>query len=250
MQTTFLRRWTWSSELCHAIIPHGLLAAALWGALGGGASSLAGAEKAPPIEANLDLDAETVRLPEPDREGGMPLMRALTLRRTSREFAPRKPLSAEVLGGLLWAAFGINRPDSGGRTVASAMNAREIDLYVATAEGVFRYEPEAHALRRLKRRDVRPLTGGGAFAKVAPVTLIYVADASRQTRARPEDRRFYAAVTTGGIMQNVYLFAASQGLATVVHELNRPPLARALDLRPDQRIVLAQAVGYPASSDR
>lgn len=178
----------------------------------------------------------------------MPLLQALDLRRSKREFLTNG-LPADVLGGLLWAAFGINRPESGGRTAPSAMNAQEIDLYVATADGVFLYDPGEPGLRRRGTKDLRALTGGGAFAPVAPVTLIYVADESRQQRARAEDRRFYAAITTGGIMQNVYLFAASEGLATVVHELNREPLKAALELGAGQHIVLAQAVGYPVASE-
>lgn len=211
------------------------------------ATLVGGLHAAEPANADGAGNREpVVELPAPDRDAGIPLMQALSLRRTIREFRTNA-LPADVLGGLLWAAFGINRPETGGRTAPSAMNAQEIDLYVATADGVFVYDAGRHALRRQSSKDIRAMTGGGAFAAVAPVTLIYVADESRQERARAEDRKFYAAITTGGVMQNVSLYAASNGLATVVHELDRGPLGDALELPPGRHIVLAQAVGYPAA---
>jgi len=93
--------------------------------------------------------------------------------------------------------------------------------------------------------DLRGTTGGQAFATNAPVTLLFVADLSRLSKAQPQSRPFYAGVDTGYISQNVYLYCASEGLATVVHDLDRAPLQKVLKLRPDQRIILAQAVGYP-----
>jgi len=189
---------------------------------------------------------DVLRLPQPRTTGGKPLFDVLSDRRTIREFKTNR-LDPQCLSDLLWAAFGVNRRASGGRTAPSAMNSQEIDLYVATADGLFLYEPQAHQLKRLLSEDVRGLASGQEFARVAPVTLIYVADLSRMPKARPEQREFYAGIDTGFISQNVYLFCASEGLATVVHELDRPPLAKAIRLGPDQRIILAQAVGFPAS---
>lgn len=189
-------------------------------------------------------ELKTVVLPPPHMEGGKPLMEALRQRRTVRDFKTEKlPLS--VLGHLLWAAFGVNRPETGGRTAPSAMNSQEVDIYVALAEGIYLYEPKAHQLKPVLAGDFRGKTSGQPFATNAPVTLVFVAEQARLSKAKPEGRAFYADVDTGYISQNVYLFCASEGLGTVVHDLDRAPLTEVLKLRPEQRIVLAQAIGYP-----
>jgi len=139
----------------------------------------------------------------------------------------------------------VNRPETGGRTAPSAMNSQEVDVYVALAEGIYIYEPKPHQLKLVASGDLRGKTGGQAFATNAPVTLLFVADQARLSRSKPEGRAFYADVDTGYVSQNVYLFCASEGLGTVVHDLDRAPLMAVLKLRPEQRIILAQAVGYP-----
>lgn len=201
------------------------------------------------ISAALGAGAESpdssLALPPPRRDGGMPLMQALRERQSKRDFTAQ-PLAPQALSDLLWAAFGINRPDNDHRTAPSGMNAQEMDLYVALAEGVYVYDAKAHRLNRVSAEDVRAKTGGQDFVKVAPLALVYVADFARMVKAKPEVKEPYAWNGAGYISQNVYLYCASAGLATVVHELgDRRPLAEALKLRPDQRIILAQAVGHP-----
>ena len=172
-------------------------------------------------------------------------MQVLKARGSSRNFSPEK-LPVQVLSNMLWAAFGVNRPDSGGRTAPSANNSQDMDIYVATADGLFLYDAKANLLKPVLAEDIRALTGRQPFVKEAPVNLIYVSDLAKMTRAAPGDREFYAAAHTGFISQNVYLFCASEGLATVVRALmDRPALAKAMGLRPDQRITLVQTVGYP-----
>jgi SagB-type dehydrogenase family enzyme len=189
-------------------------------------------------------EPKAVQLPPPDMSGGRPLMQALRERASSRTFSPEK-LPLRVVSNLLWAAFGINRPESGGRTAPSASNSQETDIYVAMSEGLFRYDARGHQLIPVLADDIRALTGRQDFVKDAPVNLIYVSDLSRMTRASVSDRDFYAATHAGFISQNVYLFCASEGLATVVRaSIDRPALARAMRLRSDQKITLAQTVGY------
>jgi SagB-type dehydrogenase family enzyme len=189
--------------------------------------------------------APLVRLPPPQTVGGKPLMQALKERHSTRDFNPR-PLPAQVLSDLLWAADGVNRPDSGKRTAPSARDWREIDIYVAMADGTYVYEPEGHALRQVAARDLRALTGTQDFVAKAPTNLVYVANLDRMDGASPEQKALYAAADTGFIAQNVYLFCASAGLATVVRgSIDRDALQRALGLGPQQRIILAQTVGYP-----
>lgn len=186
---------------------------------------------------------EPVQLPRPQTEIGRPLMQALKDRKTTRDFSPEK-LPAQVMSNLLWAAFGVNRPDPGKRTAPSAMDWQETDIYVATAEGLYVYDARRNELDPVLREDVRGLTGTQSFVKDAPVNLVYVADLAR-TRGNSVDRDLFVAADTGFIAQNVYLFCASERLATVVRgSIDRPALSKALRLRPDQRIMLAQTVGY------
>ena len=190
-------------------------------------------------------ELKTIQLPAPQMDGGKPLMQALKERASARAFSPEK-LPPQTLSNMLWAAFGVNRPASGGRTTPSANNSQDMDVYVATADGLFLYDAKAHVLKQIVADDIRPLAGRQAFVKDAPVNLIYVSDLSKMARAAPEDKEFYAAAHTGFISQNVYLFCASEGLATVVRAMiDRPALAKAMGLRPDQKITLAQTVGYP-----
>jgi len=204
------------------------------------AYSIAAEEQTEPVAGKTAI----VQLPTPQTEGGKPLMQALSQRKTSREFST-KELPDQVLSNMLWAAFGINRPD-GKRTAPSAMNMQETDIYVATAKGLYLYDAKANSLVPVLKEDIRAKTGGQPFVATAPVNLVYVADLSKMGRASDEDKAFYSATDTGFISQNVYLFCASEGLATVVRGyVDRGPLAKAMNLRPDQKIILAQTVGYP-----
>ncbi len=190
-------------------------------------------------------ELKPIELPTPQTSGGKPLMQALKDRHTSREFSPEK-LSPQILSNLLWAAFGVNRADSGKRTAPSAMNWQEIDIYVATAEGLYVYDAHGNKLDPVLDKDVRAATGTQDFVKEAPVNLVYVADLAKTGHASAEDTALYTGADTGLIAQNVYLFCASEGLTTVVRgSVNRSALGKVLRLRPDQRIILAQTVGYP-----
>ena len=190
-------------------------------------------------------DAEVVRLPPPQMSGGMPLMQALHERHSTREFAAR-PLEPQVLANLLWAADGVNRPETGKRTAPSARDWREIDIYVATADGTYVYEPTGNALRLVVAKDLRALTGMQDFVGTAPLDLVYVADRRRMVDAGEADRDRYANTDTGFIAQNVYLFCASNGLNVVVRgSVDREALAKALHLNRQQQVILAQTVGYP-----
>jgi nitroreductase len=152
-------------------------------------------------------------LPPPRSEGGQSLTAALKLRRSTREYSDR-PLPAQVLSNLLWAAFGVNRP-SGDRTAPYWRHVMVIDIYLAMADGVWLYEPKTHKLLPYAKEDLRALSGLQDFVATAPLNLVYVAHGERMTDVTPEERRLYASVDVGFIGQNVYLFCASEGLATV-----------------------------------
>lgn len=186
-----------------------------------------------------------IELPPPRFERASEVMELLRVRQSARAFSP-EPIPREVLSSLLWAAFGINRPATGGRTAPSAHDWREIDVVAVTADGAYRYDAASHALHLVKGGDLRSLTGLQDFVGGAPLDLVYIADFAKMEGASGEQRAFFAAADAGVIAQNVYLFCACTGLATVVRGLvDRRSLAQALGLAVHQRIVLAQTVGYP-----
>jgi len=190
-------------------------------------------------------ELKPIQLLKPQVEGGRPLMQVLQDRRSSREFSTEK-LPLQVLSNMLWAAFGVNRQDSGRRTAPSAANLQEIDIYVATGDGLYLYDAKAHTLNPVLAEDVRAATGLQPFVQEAPVNLIYVADFAKMGDWTAEEKVFHSAANTGFIGQNVYLYCASEGLATVIRgSIDKPALAKVMKLRPDQKVLLSQTVGYP-----
>jgi transcriptional regulator with XRE-family HTH domain/nitroreductase len=189
-------------------------------------------------------DLKPIKLPPPQTDGGRPLMQVLKDRKSTREFGPAT-LSPQTLSNLLWAAFGINRPDER-RTAPSAMNWQEVSIYMATPEGVYIYYAKDNTLNPVLAGDVRAATGTQSYVKDAAVNLVYVSDLSKTGNAASTDVEMYTAADVGFIAQNVYLYCASEGLATVVRaSIDKPALAKTLNLQPNQKIILAQSVGYP-----
>jgi nitroreductase family protein len=189
--------------------------------------------------------AKVLALPPPRMEGGKPLLEALKLRHSTRAYSDRS-LSSQALSDLLWSAFGINRPASGDRTAPYWRHVMVIDVYVAMSDGVWLYEPKQHALIKHRDADVRAATGSQDFVATAPLNLIYVAHGERMQDVSAEDRRLYASVDAGFIGQNVYLFCASEGLASVFRGgLDQRKLAQILELPAGQFVTFAQTVGYP-----
>jgi len=203
----------------------------------------AAAQAPAPAAAPAAQELAPVTLPPPRTDGGMPLMTALKRRASSRAFAP-DPLPLQTLSDLLWAAWGINRPQEGKRTAPSARNFQEIDVVVVNATGAYLYDAKANALAPMAAGDLRAITGVQDFVKEAPVNLLLVADTSRIQGAQGAPAMSYA--DAGFIAQNVYLFCASEGLAVVVRaSFDAPALAKALKLTDKQTVLLAQTIGYP-----
>ncbi len=192
----------------------------------------------------LAEEPKAIQLMRPQPGSGSPFMQLLWKRMSARDFSP-EPLPLEVLSNLLWAAFGINRPD-GRRTAPTASNRQEIDIYVAAANGLYLYDAKANVLNSVLFEDIRAMTGRQPFVRDVAVNLVYVADYSKMGTVSNEDKILFSADATGAISQNVYLFCASEGLAARVRaNMDKPALAKAMKLREDQKIVLAQSVGYP-----
>ena len=171
-------------------------------------------------------------------------MQALKKRESGREFSSRE-LSPETLSSLLWAAWGINRPD-GRRTAPSARNLQDLDVYVAMSDGLYLYEAKNHQLQRILSEDIRAATGNQDYVKDAALNLIFVSDLAKLNVPDPMAVEFFTGTHTGFLSQNVYLFCASEGLSTVVRgNVDTAALAKVMKLRADQKITLTQSVGYP-----
>jgi nitroreductase len=193
--------------------------------------------------ASFGADPAPIQLPAPQMEGGKPLMQVLKNRMTARAFGEEK-LSMQTLSNLLWAAFGISRPD-GRRTAPSARNWQEIDIYVAAPDGLFLWDAHKNMLMPVVAKDVRALAGTQPFVKDAAVNLIYVANYTKVT-GEGGSKDVWVGADAGFIGENVYLFCASEGLATVFRaNIDREPLAKEMKLKPEQKIMFSQSVGYP-----
>ena len=188
----------------------------------------------------------TIALPAPETAGGIPLMETFAKRHSAREFEARE-LPLPLLANLLWAANGINRAD-GHHTAPSAMNAQEIDIYVALPAGAYLYDAATNVLQLVAGSDVRRVTGYQDFVDEAPLDLVYVADHSRMTLIPVASRDSFASAAAGAIAQNVYLFAAGNGLSTVIRAwIDREAIADALGLSHHHQVLLSQTVGFPKS---
>ena len=190
-------------------------------------------------------DQKIVDLPAPWKDGGKPLAQAVWARRSTREFAD-KPVPLDVLSNLLWTACGVNRPATGDRTMPSWRHAMDAEIFVAAADGAWSYDAKAHRLTQALADDIRAETGVQDFVGTAPIDLVYVSDGARLQGAAGGEKRLWAFTDVGFIGQNVYLFCASEGLATVFRaSLNRGRLAQMLQLPPTKFVTCAQTVGYP-----
>jgi nitroreductase len=205
-------------------------------------------------------DLQPIFLPKPKPGRSTSVFLALQKRRTVRAISDKK-LPLQILSSLLWAACGINREKGPfgvlGKTAASASNSQEIDCYVALQDGIYLYEPVLHRLAPVVAGDFRSIAIAGGQAKwgaKAPVRFIYVVDIDKFSKAGyqepglwdPEIQKSYFYVDTGLVAANVYLFAASQGLAAWLHNCNKPALSATLKLPPNQRALFGQTIGYPA----
>ncbi|MCX6256514.1 MAG: nitroreductase family protein [Bacteroidia bacterium] len=188
---------------------------------------------------------ESRKLPVPQTDRGIPLMKALKERKTSREFSTQK-LPDQLISDLLWAADGINRAVEKKRTAPSAMNYQETDIYIAASDGLFLYNATEQSLIYINKNDIRSLTGKQEFVKDAPLTLVYVADYTKMGDQPEQQKDIYAAADAAFISENVYLFCASEGLATGVRAyVDKETLAKAMGIKTGQHIIFAQSVGYP-----
>jgi len=193
-------------------------------------------------------DANIIKLPPPQMDGGKPLMQALKLRQSTRgNFGPDTKLSLQVISNLLWAADGVNRPE-GHRTAPSAVDWQNIQIYVTTADGLYLYDAPQHILKVISTQDVRAVAGMQDFVKTAPLNLIYIADISKAKTMKFNEEPVaekWSFAGVGAIAQNVYLYCASEGLACILRAMvDAKAIAKTLNLGPDQKVILAQTVAH------
>ena len=199
---------------------------------------------------------QSIVLPKPETDGGKSILASLLERKTTRTISS-KELPIQVISNLLWAGFGVNRETSGfgkkGRTAPSASNSQEIDLYVALPGGVYIYEATQHHLLPVAEGDFRARSGRRGAA-TAPLNIFYIVDISRydlgptqpdRAIGDPEVQKSYYYTDTGFIAQNIYLYAASFGLAAWFHNCDKENTVREFNLKPTQHVLFAQTVGYP-----
>jgi nitroreductase len=195
--------------------------------------------------SNLSTGIGLAKLPAPRLKGGMPLMQALAARRSTRTYADRK-IEEDMLSSLLWAAFGINRPESGGHTAPSWRTSNETDIYVADSNGVAKYGPADQSLKSVLETDIRAKVSPQPFVGTASMVLIYVGDRARMAKAPDADQIQATHVDSAVIAENVYLFCASEGLGTcLVGGIDKKGVAALLHLPESQIVTFAQPVGYP-----
>ena len=210
-----------------------------------------------------DKGLRPIDLPPPVEDRALSFHQAAARRRTIREIAAT-PLTLAELSNLLWAACGVNRKrgpfGAPGRTAASASNSQEIDLYVVLKDAAYLYDAVSNRLDPVAAGDLRSIAMNSrqGVGSQAPVQLIYVVDLNRLAHTAgfdepglhdPEIQKSYYFVDTGIIAGNVYLFAAAHGLASWFHNCEKEALAERLALRPEQKALFAQSVGWPAHAE-
>jgi nitroreductase len=209
----------------------------------------AAAPPAPASAPTKDAALEPGPLPPPPRAGGESLVEALWARRSVRQYADA-PVTREDLAFVLWAASGVNRPAEKRRTFPSAWGSNSVSVYLASADGVRLYDPEAHALKMVetsKGSDARPGVAGAEFTRKAPVVLVLVTDLAKfKGKAPPEKLLEMAHCEAGAISQNIYLAAAARGLGTVVTADVRPEASKTLGLGADEKALYTLPLGHPA----
>jgi nitroreductase len=192
---------------------------------------------------------DVIKLNPPDLNGGISLMQALKKRKSTRDISDKK-LTLQQLSDLLWSADGVNRPD-GKRTSPAAMGIYCVDIYTVLPEGVYLYDAAKHELKPVAKGDFRKLAGMQDFVFIAPVNLVYVftlrnpKNSPAPSPVPEEKRKIWGDVEVGCMVQNVYLYCASQGLASVVRGMvDQKKFSEAVKVKPEQ-IIVAQTIGYP-----
>ena len=194
--------------------------------------------------AKAERKAAAIELPAPVTDGGCTLMKAMKDRRSTREYSDEE-LSPQQLSDILWAAGGINRPD-GKRTAGSTRNLQAVGVYAMLKSGIYFYNASKNVLEPVAEGDFSDIAGPQPFAKTAPLTILFVGDFNTMKIPDRDKQMLFFGCDVGLMSQNVYLYCASAGLATVVRGMvETAALAKAMGLPDNKSVLLAQSVGLP-----
>lgn len=187
---------------------------------------------------------KTIQLIDPVTGADNPVRIACELRRSYRSFTEGE-IRQDHLATLVWMACGENRPDEHKRTVPSARNAQEIELYVFTKDGVYKYIPGKHLLNLVTPGDHRAKISQQEFFAQAPIALVLVANYDKMKDFDAASRDFYAAVDCGYVSQNIYMFCAASDLYGTVAcgAINRDAISTLLKIK-NGKVMLAHPVGH------
>lgn len=175
-------------------------------------------------------NAQALDLPKADLSS--PILKTIDARKSTRNFSS-KPVSEQLLSNILWAAFGTNTHNT--RTIPTAMNQQNLKVFVVYNNAVWQYDGKANTLNKIEALDVMPFIAKQDFVKYAPLQLIYAGD------------KKFADAHSGSAYENVSLYIAEQGLASVVRgSIDREALHKALNLADDEIATFNQVIGYPA----
>ncbi len=209
------------------------------------AEGTSGKNKSTKEDDKIMENQEVIKLKEPDLSRGANVMQALNVRKSVREYGD-KELGLSDLSDLLWAANGINRPETGKRTAPSALNSQDVDIYVCMKDGAYLYDAKENSLKRVSTVDLRPAVGGSQeFVKHAPLSLVLVSDISRFPGNDKEHKTLLGAMDVGIVSQNISLFCAAAGLVTVPRvSMDADALKAALRLSDSQLPLMNHPVGF------
>ena len=191
---------------------------------------------------------DKITLPAPYTKAGLTVMEALDRRKSTRQFADAA-LSEQQLSAVLWAANGINRPESMKRVNPTTMGIYNIDVYAVMANGIYKYEPPTHSLTLVSKEDFRPLINEKQkFVHTAPLTLFLVSNPvpprNPSRPVDPEKQHTFNCIVAGTMLQSVALAAVNEGLGTCVRgSIDREAFAKAVGLTPEQKVLISQTIG-------
>lgn len=178
--------------------------------------------------------AEQIKLPEPEKTNAV--MMAMNNRHSTKKFQA-KDIDLTTLSNVLWAAYGVNDA-SGKRTIPTARNEKNLQVYVATKKGTYLYDADKNELEQILKDDILDVFATQPYMTNVPVVLIYTADKN--------DPNNFGEMHAGSAYQNVALYATTVGLGTVVRGLfDKEKTAKLLKLPENIRVITTQAIGWP-----
>ena len=187
---------------------------------------------------SYQAEASNIKLPWPDKLNPTTLMHALNFRQSTKNF-DTKEVDDKTLSSLLWAAWGLNR-STGERTIPTAMNQKELSLYVFKKEGVYLYDAPGLSLNQIQDKDFRDIFLTQEYMKNAPIVLVWTST-----------NKDYGPMHAGSSYQNVGLFAVAHKMGAVVRGyFDKAKVREALKLKPNEEVLISMAVGYPIFTDK